>query len=153
MQKAKLRLDEMLDKSGECWLFTGHTNNKGYGIIWYKGRPRGAHRVALELANGRPPKLHVLHSCNTPACCNPTHLREGTNKENMQDRTAAGTGYRVLGDKHPMSKLTWEHVVEIRAQPTLKLRELAVKYNVSVSTISGIRNNRTWKEEHYGNPK
>ena len=52
MQEAKLRLDKMLDKSGECWLFTGSVNNKGYGQFWLNGRCRLPHRVAMELSTG-----------------------------------------------------------------------------------------------------
>lgn len=47
----------------------------------------GAHRVAYEIANGPiPDDLWVLHSCDNPPCCNPSHLRVGTYKDNVRDR-------------------------------------------------------------------
>jgi hypothetical protein len=35
-------------------------------------------------------KRVVRHSCNTPACINPAHLRVGTQRDNMQDMIQAG---------------------------------------------------------------
>lgn len=49
------------------------------------------------------------------------------------------------GENNSCAKLTWEIVRSIRAS-TLKGYELARLYDVSLSTISGIRLNKTWKE-------
>lgn len=50
-----------------------------------------AHRFSYELATGEDiTGLFVLHSCDNPPCCNPAHLRVGTQKDNMADARAKG---------------------------------------------------------------
>lgn len=45
------------------------------------------HRVAWEAHNAEPipEEMVVMHTCDNPACCNPNHLRLGTQLENIQD--------------------------------------------------------------------
>jgi hypothetical protein len=68
------------------WLWRGAVDRDGHGKFKHKGRVLYAHRVAYTLTEGRTPKKRmVLHECNTPACCNPTHLYAGTAVENALD--------------------------------------------------------------------
>jgi hypothetical protein len=91
---------------GNCWIWCGQKNQKGYGRL--RLGPRGqvralsAHRVFFELANnGLDPNLHVLHSCDNPSCCNPLHLFSGTNQDNVNDRELKGRNKPPPnGDKH-----------------------------------------------------
>lgn len=76
--------------SGNCWLFTGCVNNNGYGQIRHNGKTMLAHRVAYELITGVEPVGVLLHSCDTPLCCNPEHLTVGTQHENLQDMRNKG---------------------------------------------------------------
>lgn len=74
-----------------CRLWTGSTNNYGYGRFALDGRVVYAHRVAYELVVGPiPPGAQVCHTCDTPTCCNPDHLFLGTQAENLQDMTRKG---------------------------------------------------------------
>jgi hypothetical protein len=75
-----------------CWLFTLAGGNQfGHGLISIDNEPRGAHRYAWEIANGAiPDGLEVLHRCDVPACCNPTHLFLGTQADNMRDASRKG---------------------------------------------------------------
>ena len=66
-----------VDKSGECWLWTGSKRNKGYGaFVWsdddglvVQGR---AHRFSFEIHIGPiPTGMCVLHSCDNPPCVRP----------------------------------------------------------------------------------
>jgi hypothetical protein len=81
-----------VDKSGECWTWTGRTDEKGYGRVGYQSRNSvGAHRVAWALTHGgQLPELPVLHHCDNPPCVNPAHLFLGTLADNNRDRQAKG---------------------------------------------------------------
>lgn len=74
----------------QCWPWRGNRDNKGYGRLRVQRRYLKAHRLAWALFNERWPELHVLHSCDNPWCCNPLHLREGTDADNMRDRDSRG---------------------------------------------------------------
>ena len=78
-----------VDRRGpdECWEWRGHRHPRGYGRFFQHQKPMVATRVVLELSgHPRPSESHnALHSCDNPACCNPAHLRWGTQKDNMRD--------------------------------------------------------------------
>lgn len=89
------RIWNKIDKSGgddSCWLWTGHRNSKGYGIIGRDGSARIATRSLMEVINKEPvPKNRmVCHHCDNPPCCNPKHLFIGTAKENLIDSIQKG---------------------------------------------------------------
>ena len=80
-----------IDRSGgdgSCWEWQGPLRD-GYGNTVRFGM-NGAHRVAWFLTHGDPGKLHVLHDCDNPRCCNPAHLHLGTHQDNMRDMVARG---------------------------------------------------------------
>lgn len=127
-----------------CWIWTGRLL-RGYGQTVYKGKNSYAHRHAYEEVYGLIPEgMFVLHKCDTPSCCNPSHLQLGTQKENMQDMVRKGRACRSYpsnqGEKHFAAKLTNEIVMEIRASNESGFK-LAKKYGVGASTISRVRNN------------
>lgn len=77
-----------------CWPWTG-LRSKGYGRFKVGDKNRYfAHRVAWELANGPIRRdlgeLVVMHTCDNPPCCNPAHLRLGTDADNQADMRAKG---------------------------------------------------------------
>ena len=87
-----------VDTSGSCHLWQGGTGSRGYGklmvcAIWYQ-----PHRLAWIIANGEPIPAgqDIMHSCDTPLCCNPDHLSPGTRSTNMKDSVAKGR-YRSYG--------------------------------------------------------
>lgn len=79
-----------------CWLWTKAKDHRGYGRYEHNGRTSAAHRVAHEALIGPIPEgLNVLHGCDTPNCVNPSHLRAGTQGENLQDCVARGRNPRA----------------------------------------------------------
>ena len=127
---------------GECWEWNLHRNERGYGkygVETAAGHRTGrAHRLAFEIANGRPPGagLDVRHECDNPPCCNPAHLVEGTHRGNLGDMALRG---RTAG-----AKLT---AAETRAVAAALVAgrsgaSLAREYGVSESTVSDIRYGR-----------
>ncbi len=140
-------LKQRLRVSGSCWLFTGCVNNNGYGQIRHNGKTMLAHRVAYELTTGEEPNGVLLHTCDTPLCCNPEHLTVGTQMDNLQDMRNKGRGVNpphVPGEKCGMSKLTDTKVKEIRSSD-LTQRQLATIYGVSQPTIGKILRRETWR--------
>jgi HNH endonuclease len=122
-----------------CWEWQGGRNRvNGYGKLSFDSKPWFAHRLAYKLANPEwDGRLHVLHRCDNPGCCNPSHLFLGTDHDNIADMMAKG--------RHvDRRKLTEEQVIEIRASVEL-LTILAAKFKVSQATISLARSGKTWR--------
>src|SRR5262245_8420581 len=140
--------------AASCWLWTGETDDSGYGRIRRTGSDRRyvrAHRLMWEHHHGPVPTGRcVMHACDTPACVNPAHLRLGTWAENNADRAAkkrsAPTLPGAFGEKHHNARLTAEQVRQLRAAtPTPDLiRDLSRAWGVSRKTLYDARNGRTW---------
>lgn len=72
-----------VDKSGECWLWTAHKANGGYGTFYFDKKLRSVHRLSYEWARGPiPDGLTIDHLCRNPSCVNPDHLEPVTMREN-----------------------------------------------------------------------
>ena len=128
-----------VDKSGECWVWTGTLTPKGYGQLWWKKNWRAHRFVWLLTYNYLFPELNVCHRCDNRACVNPAHLFLGTHKDNRVDC--------VLKDRH-YHKLTKRHVRLLRKMhDTGKYgkRELARIFGVAYGTAWQILDNRIWK--------
>ena len=144
MEEARDRFYEKVNKTANCWLWTGSCNIYGYGRFNYNGKKAYAHRFAYELEEGPiPAGLVMRHKCvGTRNCVNPAHLETGTHKENMLDKIRDGT--LAKGEEHGSAKLTQAQVDEIRGSDE-KQAVLALRYGVNQSTISDIKNNKIWR--------
>jgi HNH endonuclease len=149
-----------------CRLWLGGSDKDGYGKIKYEGRFRRAHQVAFELATGVaiPADRLVMHSCDTPPCCEPLHLTLGTNKNNMDDMLAKGRQAKgdrnssrlrperlQRGEEHHGSKLSDDDVRQIRAlygkgtKRAWSISAVSKRFNVSYQTIWRAATGRGWK--------
>jgi hypothetical protein len=67
-----------------CWLWTASCID-GYGQFGIDYKKYLAHRVALAIVGRRSKIYQTRHICNNSKCCNPSHLKFGTAKENGMD--------------------------------------------------------------------
>ncbi len=155
MAKRKYRIDwekythkfwSRVDVGGpnDCRPWIKGLDAKGYGRTFFAGRRVLAHRVALFLS-GRlnPDRLHALHSCNNPPCCNPAHLRWGTQKENIRQAAQDGRFGCRKGELSPRAILTDAQALEIRASPETSAA-LARRFGVSRTAVYMVRAGRSF---------
>jgi len=76
----------------KCWIWKRRIGKNGYGGLRFKGKLVEAHRYSYFLTHGKWPMPMCLHSCDTPACINPNHLRAGNQTDNMDDLSKRGRG-------------------------------------------------------------
>lgn len=138
----------------ECWEWQAAIAKVGYGAFNYEGQQTGAHRVAYMLHYGDIPEgKEICHRCHNRPCCNPHHLYAGTRKDNVRDAMKAGTfspppHYR--GDNHPMSKMTWDDVQEIRKDYNGDwgdLTRIANKKGITPAQVKNIVDDVHWIED------
>lgn len=123
-----------------CWPWMRRRNDKGYGQFDVLRRPQFTHRISFVLTHGHYPENLVLHTCDNPPCCNPAHLYDGTQKQNVADRE---NRHRrdVRGEVHPNAKLTDLQADTIRAlyaTGRYKQDDLARQFKVHRGTISSV---------------
>lgn len=131
----------------DCWEFTGYRNPRGYGRMSVRSRLVLTHRLAYEEAAGPVPDgLCVLHRCDNPPCCNPSHLFLGTRAENNADKIAKGRAVIIRGERQGGAKLTDCDVRAIRRlhrEGATKLG-LSKRFGVSRPVISGVIEGTLW---------
>lgn len=81
-----------VDKTMDCWKWTGSKNANGYGqinaIVDGRKTTVRTHRIAFEMEHGLIPEgMEVDHTCHTRACVNPAHLRLTTHKQNAENHS------------------------------------------------------------------
>ncbi len=75
----------------ECWEWTAHIDNHGYGTFAAANKMALSHRVAFLIGHGVDPKgFCVCHKCDNRRCCNPAHLWLGTQRDNVIDGIQKG---------------------------------------------------------------
>jgi hypothetical protein len=122
-----------VDRRGtdDCWNWTANCHPvTGYGRTRCSRDFIYSHRMAYELTHGEiPVGMCVLHSCDNPKCCNPAHLRVGTQQDNVDDRVARNN------KKKSGSKSYYEtRNLEIYKSYTGEMKEIsciANKYGIS----------------------
>ena len=106
-------LDNIIKKPGpletECWITSFKSGNNPYKYISISGLNKSlpVHRALFIHYNGAPPEdaPHVLHQCHNPQCCNPAHMKWGTNEENHQQRCGSETAKWSIESRLNASKV------------------------------------------------
>lgn len=152
--EAAARFWSRVDRSAgpeACWPWRGCVDHDGYGLASLD-ITRRAHRVAFVLCGGFIPEGQgVLHSCDNPPCCNPAHLRAGTEADNSADMVARGRS--LAGDRNPNvvhvesrprgSRNGWAKLTEAGVA-VIKARLLAGESSQRVAADFGVTNGCIW---------
>lgn len=147
-----------VDVRGEeqCWPWTGASKVRGYGVIGLGGRRAGkmlAHRLSWQLHNGEIPDSDehhghvIMHICDNRLCCNPAHLRLGTQAENVRDMDRKGRRKTKTrrGRNHHNAKLTEDIVRDLR-RGAVTPEWVAQKTGMQRKSVVRVKNDRTsWK--------
>ncbi len=111
--------------NGDCWEWQAGCDGFGHGKFGltrhgFGSSCFGAHRIAFYLFYGVDPRpLCVLHDCDNPRCCNPSHLHVGTDRDNATERNQRNrhaSGVRHWTKQHPESIPSGEAYHTQRAQ-------------------------------------
>ena len=146
--------------ASECWPWKRAVFHMGHGAVHFEGKQDRAHRVAWRLTNGPiPDGLCVLHHCDNPPCCNPSHLFLGTKTDNSRDRDRKGRQARGLrsgrytqphrtarGERNGRAKIKEFDVVSIRQmrKDGATLSSIAAKFGISTSQAHRTANGKSW---------
>lgn len=134
-----------------CIEWTAARNAGGYGVMGVGDRrTRLAHHISWFIKYGVWPE-RLMHTCDNPGCVRLSHLKEGTQAENMADMIAKGR--QLKGEQVASAKLTDQQVEYIRDLATttnITLKDLADQHGVNICTISQIIQGK--QRPHSGGP-
>ena len=140
---------EKVDVQGpdDCWNWKFYVNpHNGYGQSKDFGEFHRAHRFAYQLFYGPlQPFNVVMHICDNKVCCNPRHLRSGSQAENCLDAHSKDRHSR--GSRHGMAKLTENQVREIFTD-SRSSGQVAKSFGISRKVVKLIRDKKSWKHIH-----
>jgi hypothetical protein len=145
-----------IDPVSGCWLWTGPTNNNGYG----KAAGTYVHRLSYAVSKGPiPGGMEIDHLCRNRRCFNPEHLEAVPHAENMRRTPGTATathcrhgheyavyGYWKAGDRkrckecrrlreRPEWRPTDANEVRRLREEGLKGREIADLTGLSLRTV------------------
>ena len=120
---AEERFWAKVDKTGECWLWTGAKLKSGYGKFGKGGKYDGwelAHRAAYEMFVGPIPEGHTVdHLCWNPSCVRPSHLQAVTPQANSENRRGAMKRSRTGVRGVSICSRSGRFIVQVRAHDVL----------------------------------
>lgn len=144
-----------------CWLWMKGLDKDGYGQASRQNKNIRAHRLSWLLNRGELKQgFVIMHSCDTPACCNPAHLSQALQIENNNDKMRKKRHRVASGDDHYLKrnpearsgeKSNWAKVTNAQAAIIRDRfaagemqKTLAAEFGITRSAISGIVTRRTF---------
>lgn len=140
-------MSRIIEKENGCWEYPLRHTKCGYGTIYFGGfkvrKHILVHRLMYEEFKDKIPKgLFVLHTCDNPPCCNPSHLFLGTHQDNMDDMWKKGRSKVGKGENSRNWKYSDKEIDYVRNHPG-PYRKIIEETGMSKSQISYIKNNKT----------
>lgn len=147
----------VVNDDDSCWEWTAtrfEGKNENYGKFNFvnpetsKRNATPAQRVAFYLTRGHMPKV-ARHTCDNPPCCRPSHIRDGSQADNIADMDERGR--RVVhdqtGESNPIAVLTEDLVREGRRRYAAgEANEvMAMELGVSPTALRLAIRGDTWK--------
>jgi hypothetical protein len=147
-----------------CWEWQAGRNKQGYGkigrVIDGKLKHFSAHRFFYQDLVGEIPEgMQVMHICDNPPCCNPSHLKLGTAADNIKDCVEKGrnykgpkpwAGWKAKPEDHPLAKITAEDAKTARHlyfAERRTLKEIGDFFGIAFQTVSKIIHNQRFKAQ------
>lgn len=82
---SKITISKNSFKGTSCWDWIASITPNGYGKFWFGNKHSSSHRFSYLFWNGKlDDSLTIDHLCRNTKCCNPKHLDQVTQKENIQ---------------------------------------------------------------------
>lgn len=141
-------------KVGDCLIWKGAVTRgrNGYGRIRIKRKGWCVHRVVWTITKGLIPDNRViLHSCDTPLCCNVEHMVIGTQLDNVKDmikknrdRKNAPRGERAGNTKITEADAIWIVKNHKRFDPVFGTTPMAKTLGIGVAQVSRIASGKRW---------
>jgi len=142
--------ESRIDKSGNCWLWTGARHVQGYAFLSVRrvstktSTMTVGHRVAMMLKLDRELTRdeYIVHKCDNPLCVNTDHLiltdKMGKSEHNIAlgkyvNRGATNTGLRKQNRQYRYSD------DDMRWIRTASTTDIAAKYNMSKADAGKMR--------------
>lgn len=141
------RFNSHVTKTDTCWLWDSFTPKGRANSFMLKGRTLNAARASYTLHKGEiSAGCVIMHSCDNPACVNPSHLFEGTQADNLTDMRQKKRERFLAGSSHANSRLSESIVREARVRRNNgeRLCALAREYGVAESTLHHAISGKTW---------
>lgn len=165
-QKMFTRYFQKVKMGPGCWEWTAAKHPAGYGTMRVGRKLKKATHISFLLTNNRWPHKHLQinhHDCDNKACVRPSHIYEGTKKQNARD--AVERGQIPTGADHHNAKLTTRTVQTVKTywrtfgnrngprQPrspgSITERELAAKAGIKPGSLHLILTGQSWPNVPY----
>ncbi|MGH9644860.1 MAG: HNH endonuclease signature motif containing protein, partial [Terriglobales bacterium] len=130
-------------KTRHCWIWQGRVAPSGYGQYHNNGQ-HFAHRYAYSITNGPIPRgLVIMHECDVPLCCRPSHLRLGTQKENMARVKALGHATGGAREPRKGEEVNFAKICAAQARNVLA-HWAEGRSQAEIARLTGIRRENVW---------